>query len=328
MDLLVVGSGFFGLTIAERAAASGRKVTVIDRRHHIGGNAYSEDEPETGHRGPPLRRAPVPHVQPHRVGVRQPLHDVHRLRAPRLHEPQGRRVPAADQPRHDQPVLPAPRTRRTEARALVHELAGEFDVEGCREPRGEGHRADRPAAVRGVHPRLHRQAVADRSDRPARRGHQSPARCATPTTTATSTTRGRVCPTDGYTAWIERMADHPNIEVKLVDRLLRRVAAAEQGRHGRAAPDRLHRPGRPLLRLRRGGAVVAHARLRAGSAADRRLPGHPGHELRRRGRPVHAHPRVQALPPGARRPLSRRQDRHHARVLALRRRARTSRTTR
>src|SRR3546814_20759172 len=41
-------SGFFGLTIAERAAAAGRKVTVIDRRHHIGGNAYSEDEPETG----------------------------------------------------------------------------------------------------------------------------------------------------------------------------------------------------------------------------------------------------------------------------------------
>ena len=48
MDLLIVGSGFFGLTIAERAAAAGRKVTVIDRRRHIGGNAYSEAEPETG----------------------------------------------------------------------------------------------------------------------------------------------------------------------------------------------------------------------------------------------------------------------------------------
>ncbi|MDF2916622.1 MAG: UDP-galactopyranose mutase, partial [Microbacterium sp.] len=48
MDLLIVGSGFFGLTIAERAAASGRKVTVIDRRHHIGGNAYTENEPTTG----------------------------------------------------------------------------------------------------------------------------------------------------------------------------------------------------------------------------------------------------------------------------------------
>ena len=48
MDLLVVGSGFFGLTIAERAASAGRRVTVIDRRSHIGGNAYSEAEPSTG----------------------------------------------------------------------------------------------------------------------------------------------------------------------------------------------------------------------------------------------------------------------------------------
>ena len=48
-DLLVVGAGFFGLTIAERVAAEqGKRVLVIDRRHHIGGNAYSEADPETG----------------------------------------------------------------------------------------------------------------------------------------------------------------------------------------------------------------------------------------------------------------------------------------
>ncbi|MYW97114.1 UDP-galactopyranose mutase [Amycolatopsis rubida] len=48
-DLVVVGSGFFGLTIAERAAAElGKKVLVLERRHHLGGNAYSEVEPETG----------------------------------------------------------------------------------------------------------------------------------------------------------------------------------------------------------------------------------------------------------------------------------------
>ncbi len=48
-DLVVVGSGFFGLTIAERVARElGRKVVVIDRRDHVGGNAYSEDDPETG----------------------------------------------------------------------------------------------------------------------------------------------------------------------------------------------------------------------------------------------------------------------------------------
>ena len=47
-DLVVVGSGFFGLTIAERCANElGLKVLVLERRHHLGGNAYSERDPET-----------------------------------------------------------------------------------------------------------------------------------------------------------------------------------------------------------------------------------------------------------------------------------------
>ena len=49
MDLLVVGAGLFGLTIAERAATElGLRVTVIDRRDHIGGNAHSYPEQSTG----------------------------------------------------------------------------------------------------------------------------------------------------------------------------------------------------------------------------------------------------------------------------------------
>ena len=48
-DVLIVGSGFFGLTIADRCARElGLNVQVIDRRNHIGGNAYSEADPETG----------------------------------------------------------------------------------------------------------------------------------------------------------------------------------------------------------------------------------------------------------------------------------------
>jgi UDP-galactopyranose mutase len=48
-DLVVVGSGFYGLTIAQQAAEIlGLKVKVIERRNHIGGNAYSEFDPETG----------------------------------------------------------------------------------------------------------------------------------------------------------------------------------------------------------------------------------------------------------------------------------------
>ncbi|MCL2470347.1 MAG: UDP-galactopyranose mutase [Propionibacteriaceae bacterium] len=48
-DLVIVGAGLFGLTIAERAATElGMNVTVIDRRDHIGGNAYSSLDPTTG----------------------------------------------------------------------------------------------------------------------------------------------------------------------------------------------------------------------------------------------------------------------------------------
>ncbi|MBP0573104.1 NAD(P)-binding protein, partial [Mycobacterium tuberculosis] len=48
-DLLVVGAGFYGATIAERVASQrGRRVVVIDRRPHIGGNAHSSFDRETG----------------------------------------------------------------------------------------------------------------------------------------------------------------------------------------------------------------------------------------------------------------------------------------
>lgn len=46
---LVVGSGFFGATIAERiATVLNERVLVIEKRPHIGGNCYSEIDPETG----------------------------------------------------------------------------------------------------------------------------------------------------------------------------------------------------------------------------------------------------------------------------------------
>jgi UDP-galactopyranose mutase len=48
-DLVVVGSGFYGLTIARQAADElGLKVLVLEKRNHIGGNAYSEFDSETG----------------------------------------------------------------------------------------------------------------------------------------------------------------------------------------------------------------------------------------------------------------------------------------
>lgn len=48
-DLVVVGAGLFGLTVAQQCVQRfGLRVLVIDRRPHIGGNAYSELEPHTG----------------------------------------------------------------------------------------------------------------------------------------------------------------------------------------------------------------------------------------------------------------------------------------
>ncbi|MCH8612308.1 UDP-galactopyranose mutase [Arsenicicoccus dermatophilus] len=48
-DLVVVGAGLFGLTVAQQVAERfDKKVLILDRRSHVGGNAYSEIDPDTG----------------------------------------------------------------------------------------------------------------------------------------------------------------------------------------------------------------------------------------------------------------------------------------
>jgi UDP-galactopyranose mutase len=42
-DYLVVGTGLFGSTFAYEAAKRGKKVKIIDKRRHIGGNIYTEN---------------------------------------------------------------------------------------------------------------------------------------------------------------------------------------------------------------------------------------------------------------------------------------------
>lgn len=43
-DYLIVGAGLFGATIAERAHRAGKSVLVIDKRNHIAGNVYTEEQ--------------------------------------------------------------------------------------------------------------------------------------------------------------------------------------------------------------------------------------------------------------------------------------------
>jgi UDP-galactopyranose mutase len=42
MDWIVIGAGFTGATFAERMASTGKRVLIVERRGHIGGNAYDE----------------------------------------------------------------------------------------------------------------------------------------------------------------------------------------------------------------------------------------------------------------------------------------------
>jgi len=48
-QIVVVGAGFWGCTIAERIASVWKQpVLVVERRNHIGGNSWSTEDPETG----------------------------------------------------------------------------------------------------------------------------------------------------------------------------------------------------------------------------------------------------------------------------------------
>ena len=264
-DLVVVGSGFFGLTIAERAATElglsrpRPRAPAPPRRQRL-----QRDRPRDRDRGPPLRRAPVPHLERAGLGVRQPVHRLHRLPAPGLRPSTRAR---------------STRCRSTSARSASSSAGRCTPGRGARpgrragqpsstpttrgQPRGEGDLADRPPALRGVHPRLHRQAVADRPQGAARRRSSPGCRSATPSTTATSTTPTRACRSTatprGSSGWPttrrSRSSSTPTSSTRKDD--LRRPG-----------PGRLHRPGRPVLRLLRGPAGLAHARLRARGAPD------------------------------------------------------------
>ena len=213
MDLLIVGSGFFGLTIAERAAASGRKVTVIDRRHHIGGNAYSEDEPTTG-------------IEVHKYGA----HLFHTSNAT-VWEYVNRFTSFTNYvhrvyTNHKNVVFPLPINLGTinqffqgayspdEARALVHELAGEYDAKTAHnlEERGIG-LIGRPLYEAFIRDYTAKQWQTDPRELPAANITRLPVRYTFDNRYFNDTYEG--LPVDGYTAWLQNMAADDRIEVRL-----------------------------------------------------------------------------------------------------------------
>ena len=214
MDLLVVGSGFFGLTIAERAATElGKKVTVIERRNHIGGNAYSEAEPETGievHRyGAHLFHTSNETVWEYVNRFTTFTNYVHRVYS-----------------NYEGEVYPLPINLGTinqffraaygpeEARALIAEQASEHDSKTAKnlEERGIS-LIGRPLYEAFIRDYTSKQWQTPLTELPAEIISRLPVRYTYNNNYFSDTHEG--LPTDGYTAWLERMADHPNIEVKL-----------------------------------------------------------------------------------------------------------------
>ena len=319
MDLLIVGSGFFGLTIAERAAASGRKVTVIDRRHHIGGNAYSEDEPETGievHR----YGAHLFHTSnPTRVGVRQPLHDVHRLRrtastrTTRASSSRCRSTSARSTSSSRRPTRP---TRRS---ALVHELAGEFDAKDAANLEEKGIALiGRPLYEAFIRDYTAKQWQTDPKELPAEVISRLPVRYTYDNRYFNDTWEGLP---DRRLHRVDRADGGPPEHRGQARRPTSSTSRSRSTRRRRSASCRSSTPG-PVDRYfdyAEGALSWRTIDLEQEVLPVGDFQGTTRHELRGRRRAVHAHPRVPPLPPRARRPLPDRQDRHHARVLALRR---------
>ncbi|RCW47330.1 UDP-galactopyranose mutase [Halopolyspora algeriensis] len=213
-DLIVVGSGFFGLTIAERAATQlDKRVLVLDRRDHIGGNAYSEAEPETG-------------IEVHRYGAH-------------LFHTSNKRVwdyvtQFTDFTDYQHRVFTKYRGQiysfpmnlglicqffgqafsPDEAKALVAEQAAEIDTAEAKNLEEKAiSLIGRPlyeAFVRGY---TAKQWQTDPKELPASNITRLPVRYTFNNRYFSDTYEG--LPVDGYTAWLERMAAHPNIEVRL-----------------------------------------------------------------------------------------------------------------
>lgn len=214
MDLLVVGSGLFGLTIAERVASElDKKVVIIDRRSHIGGNAYSEAEPETG-------------IEVHRYGA----HLFHTSNET-VWEYVNRFTTFTNYvhkvySNYQGEVYPLPINLGTinqffraaygpdEARALIAEQAGEFDTKTAKNLEEKGiSLIGRPLYEAFIRDYTAKQWQTPTTELPAEIISRLPVRYTYDNRYFNDTYEG--LPTDGYTAWLERMADHPNIEVRL-----------------------------------------------------------------------------------------------------------------
>jgi UDP-galactopyranose mutase len=211
-DYLVVGAGFAGAVTAERLASMGRSVLVIDRRPHVGGNAFDEldDAGVMIHRYGPH----IFHTNSDRV-----VEYLSRFTAWRPYE---HRVLASV----DGQLLPIPINRTTVNRLYGKHLRTETDVArfyaSVAEDLGRPSQTSEDVVVSTVGRHLYetffrgytrKQWGLDPSELAATVTARVPAR--TDDDDRYFLDSFQAMPADGYTAMFERILDHPNIDVEL-----------------------------------------------------------------------------------------------------------------
>ena len=212
--LVVVGSGLFGLTIAERCANElGLEVLVLDRRHHIGGNAYSAPDPETG-------------IEVHQYGAHLFHTSNQRVWEYVNHFTSFTGYQHRVFTKYQGQVYPMPLNlglinqffgrsfTPDEARALVAEQAAEIDSKDAQNLEEKGiSLVGRPlyeAFIRGY---TLKQWQTDPKELSASIITRLPVRYTFNNRYFNDTFEG--LPANGYTKWLENMADHDRIEVRL-----------------------------------------------------------------------------------------------------------------
>ena len=213
-DLIIVGSGFYGLTIAERAATQlGKRVLVLDRRSHIGGNAYSEPEPTTGieiHK----YGAHLFHTSNKKVwdyvnkftdftGYQHRVFAMYQGQAYQF--PMGLGLVSQFFGRYFTP---------DEARALIAEQSSEIETDKAANLEEKAiSLIGRPLYEAFVKHYTAKQWQTDPTELPAANIARLPVRYTFDNRYFNDTYEG--LPVDGYTAWLENMAADANIEVRL-----------------------------------------------------------------------------------------------------------------
>ncbi|MDO5049510.1 MAG: UDP-galactopyranose mutase [Actinomycetaceae bacterium] len=213
-DVVVVGSGLFGLTIARQCAEEkGLKVALLERRSHIGGNAYSEAEETTG-------------IEVHRYGA----HLFHTSNE-RVWEYVNRFTSFTNYIHHvkttvNGEVFSMPVNLGTinqffraaytpdEARALIKEQAAEVADSEVTDFESKGiSLVGRPLFEAFFKGYTAKQWQTDPKELPASIVSRLPVRYTYNDRYFSDKYEG--LPTDGYTAWLERMASHALIDVFL-----------------------------------------------------------------------------------------------------------------